>query len=160
MAIKRIIICGKGASGKDYLRKRLENKGYEFAVSYTTRPPREGETEGYSYYFVSDEEFTRMVEEDLWYEWVEFNGWKYGTTKEQFERCSVFIMTPKGLSHLKEEHRKESFVIYLDIPVLTRIERLNARIMPGDSMYRRLNADEEDFKDFTNFDLRVTDERF
>jgi guanylate kinase len=158
--MKRIIICGKGASGKDYFRRRLENKGYNFAVSYTTRPPREGEENGKTYHFVTVDEFDKMTEQDMWYEWIEFNGWKYGTTKEQFENCEVFIMTPTGLSHLTAEHRRESLVIYLDIPVLSRIERLNSRSMPGDNVYRRLQADEADFENFTNFDLRVTDERF
>ena len=50
--------------------------------------------------------------------------------------------------------RKECAVFYLDIPVLLRSERLLSRgDMPGDSIERRLKADEKDFKDFTDFDF-------
>jgi len=158
--MKRIIICGKGASGKDYFRKRLENKGYQFGISYTTRPPREGEENGKNYHFITNEEFDSMIKQDLWYEWIEFNGWKYGTSKEIFEASQVFIMTPSGLSRLTPQDRMDSLVIFLDIPILARLERLNSRAMPGDNVHRRMQADEADFNNFTNYDLRVTDERF
>jgi guanylate kinase len=37
---KRIILCGRAASGKDYLRKLLQEDGFKYQISYTTRPPR------------------------------------------------------------------------------------------------------------------------
>jgi len=48
---KRTVLVGKAASGKDHFRKVLENKGFKYAVSYTTRPPRTGEVEGKDYFF-------------------------------------------------------------------------------------------------------------
>ena len=158
----RIILVGKAGSGKDHIRKKFQRRGFEYAISYTTRPPREGEVDGKDYYFLSDEEFTEMQKNDLWYEWVEFNGWRYGTTKEQFysEKPMVFIMTPVGLSHVKGEDRESSLVIYLDIARLTRIRRLDARNMPGDSVWRRVQADSEDFKNFNNFDIVIKNSDF
>jgi hypothetical protein len=41
-----------------------------------------------------------------------------------------------------------------------RIDRLTARVMPGDSIQRRIIADEEDFKDFNNYDIRITNDDF
>src|ERR1035437_3624382 len=53
----RIIICGSAASGKDHLRKKFEDKGYKYGISYTTRPPRTGEINGVDYHFLTNEEF-------------------------------------------------------------------------------------------------------
>lgn len=154
----RIILVGKAASGKDHLRKKFEGRGFKYAVSYTTRPPRPHEQNGKDYLFISEQDFQKMIDQDEWYEWVSFNGWKYGTSKEQFEDYDLFIMTPSGLSHVTEEERKKSFVIYLDIDQEKRRKRLSERVMPGDSVERRIEADDQDFKDFKDYDVRITNE--
>ena len=59
----RIILCGKAASGKDHMRKVLESRGIRYGVSYTTRPPREGEVHGKDYFFLSKEEFEGLIDE-------------------------------------------------------------------------------------------------
>lgn len=162
--IKRIILMGHGASGKDYARKLFENfLGLKYGVSYTTRPPREGEVEGKDYYFITKERFQEMIDKNLWYEYVEFNGWLYGTTKEQFyNQDNLFIMTPKGLSHLSETDRNESSVIYFDIPENIRKERMIQRKGNADSVERRLIADKKDFSDITekDYDYRITSPNF
>ena len=158
--MSRIILVGKAASGKDHLRKKLESRGYKYAVSYTTRPARPGEVEGKDYIFISDETFNEMIHKDEWYEWVSFNGWKYGTSKQQFFNDDLFIMTPTGAGHIKPEDRKESFIIYLDMPIEKRRVRLDERVMPGDSVDRRIIADEEDFKSFIDYDLKITNDDF
>lgn len=157
----RVVLCGKAASGKDHMRKVLESRGFTYGVSYTTRPPRPGEIDGKDYYFISLDEFEALLEYDYWYEWVEFNGWYYGTSRDQFyEDCDLFIMTPTGVSKIHPEDRKDTTVIYIDIDQDTRRQRLTGREMPGDSMERRIQADEDDFKQFTDFDIRITNPDF
>lgn len=154
---RRIILVGKGASGKDHARKILSDEGLEYGVSYTTRKPREGEVNGVDYHFLSDEEFRGMISSDEWYEYVDFNGWLYGTTKEQFyDTCNVFIMTPAGLAHLAKEDRDESFVIYFEIKEEIRRERLSNRKGYNDDIERRIAADEADFKDYWNYNYMIT----
>ena len=51
----KLVLVGKAASGKDHLRKRLMDKGLNYGISHTTRPPREGEVDGQDYFFVSEE---------------------------------------------------------------------------------------------------------
>lgn len=157
---KRIIICGQAASGKDVLRKRLEKLGYDYALSYTTRPPRENEAEGTDYRFIAELEAQRMIWDGEFYEWVRFNDWIYGTTREQFETKNLFIMTPRGLEHLKPHDRAESFIIFIDIAEKIRYDRLLTREMPGDTVERRLAADRLDFNNFKNYDLRITNPDF
>jgi guanylate kinase len=157
---KRIILVGKAASGKDHLRKRFESRGFKYAVSYTTRPPREGEVDGKDYIFISDDEAKVLIESGFFYEYVIFNGWVYGTSVTQFHTDDLFIMTPAGISHIKPEDRASSFIIYTDIEMSTRMIRLANRNMPGDSMDRRIEADEVDFMEFNDYDLRITNEDF
>ena len=157
---KRIILVGKAASGKDHLRKKYESRGFKYAVTYTTRPPREGEVTGKDYFFITDEESTKMIESNMFYEHVYFNGWLYGTTVNQFFTDDLFIMTPAGISHIKPEDRANSFIIYIDIYLSIRKKRLVNRKMPGDTLTRRIEADELDVMDFNDYDLRITNKDF
>ena len=94
--MKRIIISGRAASGKDFLRNHLvKAHQLEQEVSLTTRPMRDGEINGETYHFVP-----RYVFEDLMYETggyqfffenVEFNGERYGTSMRDWESKDVFI---------------------------------------------------------------------
>jgi guanylate kinase len=157
----RIILCGKAASGKDHLRKILEGRGFKYGVSYTTRPARQGEIDGKDYYFLEENEFKTLIEQGFFYEYVTFNGWYYGTSKEQwFDTDDVFIMTPSGIRKLHAADRKTSFIIYIDIPTEIRRERLKSRNDNNDSIERRLEADDRDFESFTDFDIKITDHNF
>lgn len=157
--MKRIILVGKGASGKDHARKKLENRGFKYSVSYTTRPPRAEETNEKDYFFISESDFKTMIDKSLMYEFVNFNEWYYGTTNEQFYSDDVFIMTPHGISLIKPEDRKTSFIMFFDIDEDIRKERLMLR-NDADRVDRRLEADRKDFENFTDYDLKVTDPSF
>ena len=157
---KRIILVGKAASGKDHLRKRFESRGFKYSISYTTRPPREGEVDGKDYFFITEDQATKMVESNMFYEYAYFNGWLYGKTVEQFYTDDLFIMTPSGVSNIKPEDRTSSFIIYTDIEMSIRMTRLTNRNMPGDSMDRRIQADEVDFMGFDDYDFKVTNPDF
>ena len=157
----RIILCGKAASGKDHLRKILEGRGFNYGVSYTTRPPRQGEVDGKDYYFLEENEFKALIEQGFFYEYVTFNGWYYGTSKEQwYTTDDIFIMTPSGIRKLHAADRKTSFIIYIDIPTSIRRERLQMRNDNNDSIERRLEADDRDFEGFDDFDIKITDHNF
>lgn len=157
----KLIIVGAGASGKDFLKKKLISKGFSPSTSYTTRPPRPGEIDGEDYVFVDDATFLSMVAEDKFREWNKFTekGWYYGTTNDHFKSASLFVMTPSGIRALTPDERKEFFVIYLDIPESVRRERLLSR-RDADFADRRLKTDREDFEDFEDFDIRITNSDF
>lgn len=155
----RIILCGCAGSGKDYARIKLEKRSFNYAISYTTRPPRDNESHGIDYFFITEEEFTQMIDQEKFYEYVVFNEWYYGTTNKQFYSDDVFIMTPHGISLIKPEDRKNSFIIFFDIDEDIRKERLMLR-NDADKVDRRLEADRRDFENFTDYDLRITDPTF
>lgn len=154
---EKIIIVGKSASGKDYLAKWLKSKGLKKSVMHTTRPIREGEFDGDTYHFVSNESFTEMIHKDDFYEFDNFIGWSYGSTYSDFNESQVFIKTPNGVSKIKPEDRKNCFIIYLDMPNELLLERLSKRGDNNDSIERRMKSDEIDFQNFTDYDLRICD---
>jgi guanylate kinase len=81
-----VIISGPSGVGKDTIARRLIERRPEefyFVVTATTREPRENEVEGYDYFFVSNDEFARMIEEDALLEYaVVYNQYK-GIPKQQ-----------------------------------------------------------------------------
>ena len=156
----KLILVGKAAAGKDFLKNRLAKKGFVSGVSHTTRPPRENEVNHKDYHFVDKEEFEDMIECGEFIEYMEFNGWYYGQTKKDFDLADVMIMSKDGLDVLPKEYRDQCMVIYLDPPRLTRIDRLTYRNDPNDSIIRRMDTDDEQFKNFKDFDLRVKNEDF
>jgi guanylate kinase len=154
---KRLIIVGKGGSGKDHLRKILVERGFKYCVSHTTRPIREGEQNGKDYWFIKGSELTSMA--DKFYEAVFFNDWFYGTSIDEFNRSNLFIMTPGGIAKLSKSDREESTIVYLNIDEETRKTRLAAR-RDADDVKRRLDADYADFLDFKDFDYEIKDPNF
>jgi guanylate kinase len=159
--MNKVIIVGKAASGKDHMRKKFQGRGFKYGIPYTSRPPREGELEGHDYYFLTRGQFIRKINTNFWYEQSLFNEWYYGISKDQFKHdCNLFVMSPSGIASIDPIDRKECTVIYLDIPMEERRSRLETRLMPGDSLDRRIEADENDFADFTNYDIRITNSNF
>jgi guanylate kinase len=69
-------------------------------------------------------------------------------------------MTPIGISHIKPEDRNDCTIFYIDIPIKERRERLLSRHMPGDSLNRRIEADENDFTNFTDYDIKINNPNF
>ena len=67
----KIAIVGAAATGKDYLRKRMMDRGFVYGVSCTTRLPREGEVHGKDYYYITTEEFDSKIERGEFAEWQE-----------------------------------------------------------------------------------------
>lgn len=156
----KLVLVGKAASGKDHLKNRLKKKGFKVGISHTTRPAREGEVDGVDYHFTDEYKFTEMVGNDEFVEYMEFNGWLYGQTIEDFDQSEVMIMSKDGLAILPLKYRKQCVVIYLNIDCKTRVKRLNERDDSNDLVARRLFADEEQFKDFKDFDILLTNPNF
>ena len=94
---KVLIIVGPSGVGKSTLIRMLMAKypnTFQFSISHTTRRPREGETHGVNYYYVSKEEFQEMVERDEFVEWCHVHGHMYGTSKKQIADMQDNKMIP------------------------------------------------------------------
>jgi len=166
---EKAILLGKSGSGKDYLMRKLVEKGLKGCLKMTTRPPRKNEKHLETYNFVNESTFTDKIKNNELICYQTFNvtpegrdpeTWYYGITNDEFESSQVFIMTPGEFQSITPEQRKGCFVVYLDISRDIRESRLFRREDKNDSIKRRLDADEEDFLGFNDYDLKVTDPEF
>ena len=74
--------CGKGTILETVLKN---NKNIYYSVSATTRSPREGEKDGINYYFLSKEEFQKLIDNQGMLEHACFCDNFYGTPRKQVE---------------------------------------------------------------------------
>ncbi len=83
-----IILSGPSGAGKGTIYHELlkNNPNLKISISMTTRKPREGETDGVEYFFVSEEEFKKEIENDAFIEYAIVHGNYYGTLKREVER--------------------------------------------------------------------------
>lgn len=166
---EKVIIIGPSGSGKDFLMRNLSEKGLNPCLKWSTRPKRKSEQQGITYNFVAESEFLQSINENKFLTYQEFyvtpensepETWYYGITLEEFEKSQIFIMTPGEFEDITPEQRKDCFVVYLDIARSIRESRLHIREDKNDSIKRRLDADELDFKHFNDYDLKITDPDF
>jgi guanylate kinase len=161
---EKLILVGGSGSGKDHLLRGLIKKELRYSPKITTRPRRKLERQGVEYDFVDNNKFGSLLESNQIKTYQHFlidnNDWYYAISSENFTDNHLFIMTPHEISTLSPEDRKKCFIVYLDIEESIRRERISKRNDNNDSIDRRLEADREDFKNFMNYDLRITDPEF
>lgn len=83
-----IVVSGLSGAGKGTMMKRLLEKHpdeYALSISATTRDPRPGETHGKEYFFISKDEFEKMIAEGKLLEHASYVGHYYGTPREWVE---------------------------------------------------------------------------
>ena len=83
-----VVVSGFSGAGKGTLMKELLKRydNYALSISATTRAPREGETDGKEYFFVSKEQFEKMRDEQKLIEYAQYVNHYYGTPKEYVEQ--------------------------------------------------------------------------
>jgi guanylate kinase len=132
LAEKRVIVvtgtsgAGKGTLEKPLLARRPE---LELAVSATTRARRNGEVEGREYYFVSDEEFQRLVDEGAFLEHMAHPwGQRVGTLRSEIERIQAAGRVPlldletQGALAVRDEV-PGALTIFVRAPTFAELER-------------------------------------
>lgn len=90
--LRPIVISGPSGVGKGTLYKMLLERHpsiFATSVSHTTRDPRPGETRDVDYYYISMEEFERMIEEKAFVEHAKFGGNRYGTSKRTIRELTA-----------------------------------------------------------------------
>lgn len=159
-----VFIMGKSSSGKDKIFKKLiadEELKLNTIVMYTTRPMRQGESDGAEYYFVSDDTAAKMEAEGRIIEIRAYHTvhgiWKYFTlddgqidiNKGKYIVIGTLEAYEKFCDHYGKEHLMP---IYIDVEDGIRLTRALAREKKQEhpkyaEMCRRFLADCNDFSE-------------
>ena len=131
---KLLVLSGPGGVGKSTVAKKLREAGdFWVSVSVTTRKPRSNEIDGRDYFFVTDEEFTRMINANEFLEWAEFAGNRYGTPQEKVEHAlllgrNVLLEIEIAGARQVKAHLPQSVLVFLEPPTWEElVSRLEGR---------------------------------
>ena len=129
-----IVISGHSGVGKstviDLVREALPDM--QFSVSCTTRKPRNYEVDGVNYYFVSEEQFDKYIEEDAFVEYTRTFTYHYGTLKSEIDRrlemgLDILLeINVVGAENIKKLYPDDCVTIFIDPP---SIDELKARLI-------------------------------
>ena len=132
MAEKGRLIVFSGASGagkSTVLRKMMEKRNDVcFSVSVTTRAPRPGEVDGKDYYFINDDQFAQMVENDELLEHATYVNHSYGTPQSYVDRMLdkgfnvVLDIEVQGARKVHEK-RPDAVMVFVAPPSLEELKR-------------------------------------
>lgn len=136
-----IVLVGESASGKSSIERELIALGFNKIVTYTTRPMRKEDVDGETYHFITEEQFNDMIEKDLFAEHASYNGWQYGTAKEDCTDDKVVVLTPHGLRQLKKNKDLHIISFYIDVPRRDRLIKILERGDDIEEAYRRNLSD-------------------
>ena len=84
MKNEKCIIMGPSGSGKDFLLRKLSDKGLKPCLKWTTRPKRKFEEQGSTYNFVDDSEFLQSINENKFLTHQEFEVTPEDSDKEKW----------------------------------------------------------------------------
>jgi guanylate kinase len=162
-----LVLSGPGGVGKSTVAKALRDvPGFWVSVSATTRSPRFNEVDGKDYFFYSNEEFDKAIEEGLFLEWAEFAGNRYGTPTAAVENARnnglhVLLEIELAGAQIVRSKSPEAKLIFLEPPSWEElVSRLEAR--GTDSPERRaarLALAQEELAAASLFDTVIVNER-
>jgi len=129
--------CGKTTIANALLKRYPE---FTFSVSATTRPKRRNEKHGKHYFFLTNEEFEKAIENNELVEWETIYGNRYGTLKSVVDdalaqgKILMFDVDVKGGLSIKKQYPEDAVLIFIEPPGL---EDLKKRL-------RRRNTEDEE----------------
>ena len=170
MKSKLFCISAPSGCGKSSLIRKLlaNNELLKQSTSFTTRKPRESEVNGEDYFFVSKNNFTKMIKTNQFIEYAEVYGNFYGTHKKWLQE-----ELNKNLSHIILELDvqgaisiknifPESVRIFINPPNLDTLEkRLNSRGKDTDKQIKiRLAKADQEISIGSNFEYVIINDDF
>jgi guanylate kinase len=160
-----VVLAGPTAVGKGTVAAEVRNRHPEVwvSVSATTREPRPGEVHGVHYWFVSEEQFDRMVDSGELLEWAVVHGThRYGTPRRKVEETlargvpAMLEIDLQGARQVKES-MPDAVLVFLKPPSWEElVRRLVGRGTEDESeRTRRLETALEELAAEKEFDVTV-----
>ena len=161
------VLSGPSGVGKGTVMAAVRRRHPEVwvSVSYTTRAPRPGETEGVQYHFATPEEFDRMILDGEFLEWAQYAGNRYGTPRRPVLRRlaagvpAVLEIELQGARQVKAVMPGAQFV-FLAPPSWTELERrlIGRGTEPVDVRWARLDQARIELAAEEEFDVTIVND--
>ena len=167
---RAIIFSAPSGAGKTTVVRHLMSNpdlALGFSVSATTRAPREGETDGHDYHFLTVEEFASRLADQAFVEHEEvYEGLSYGTLCSEVERLWAEGRTPLfdvdvvGGQTLKSVFGDSALSIFVMPPSMEALEsRLRGRGTEDEaSVQKRLGKAAQELKAAPAFDVQLVND--
>ena len=160
-----VVLAGPTAVGKGTVAAHIREYYPEvhLSVSATTRPPRPGEVDGTTYFFLSDEQFDRMVDAGQFLEWATVhNAYRYGTPRQPIDtaiaegRSVLLEIDIQGARQVREAFPEARLVFLLPPTWDELVRRLTDRATESpEEQERRLETAKIELAAQEEFDASV-----
>jgi guanylate kinase len=161
------IVSAPSGSGKTTLCRLLTGQveGITHVVSYTTRPPREGEINHRDYTFIKKDEFIRMKEDGEFIEWAEVHGNLYGTTRRRLEDIlnrgidAIHDIDTQGGAQMRRNFHDGVYIFVLPPSMDALRKRLETRMSDSPAeMEQRIKRAVEEIREYRNYDYVIVND--
>jgi len=153
-----IIFSGPSGVGKStIINELIQHKNLYFSVSHTTRQKRSNEINGEDYFFVSNDEFKRLINNDYFIEYEKYGTDFYGTGKDQLNKDDVITVLDVEVNGATKllKFNNDFVGIFIDIDNNELIKRLETRGHDKDFIDKRMNLANEQRSKISEFDYVV-----
>ncbi len=147
MSFSLVVLQGPSASGKSTIQARL---GLPRVVTWTSRPPREGEVDGVDYFFKTKTEMQRLYEQGQMIEMTEYHENLYGTPMQLIEdlirkgELRSVILDEAGATRMKELFREKVLLVGVKAEREECARRLESRGHGAADIATRLSSFEQE----------------
>ena len=165
---KIVIISGFSGVGKGTVVKKLleDYDHYVLSVSMTTREPREGEIDGVNYYFVTNEEFEKMIGEDGFLEHAGYVDHYYGTPKAfvmksvEEGKDVILEIEVQGAMQIKQAY-PEAVLVFIVTPNAAEMARrlIGRKTETHEQILNRFKRAVEEAEHMKKYDYIVVNDR-
>ena len=163
-----VISAPSGAGKSSLIQKIINNfENIELSISATTRSPREGEVDGKHYFFVTENEFNSMREDDAFIEYALVHNYQYGTLRKYIhEKLSKGIniicdIDVQGFNLIQRDGIDHTSIFIIPPSIEELEKRLLKRGLDSENVIgTRLKNAKEELKYAEEFNFRVLNDNF
>ncbi len=160
-----VVLSSPSGAGKTTLVKKISNQqGYKVSISHTTRKPRTNEINGKDYFFISKEEFSKLIDNNEFLEYAEVFKNLYGSSKEEVlqnlkeGKKVIFDIDWQGTDQIKKNNPGFQLITFFILPPSKEelFERLLNRDMKDRSIaLERMKQFKKDVLHWKDYDFTV-----